>query len=171
MADVVAGAPGSAAGAPTAGPAAAPAAAPTKRSWAGRASFLLALVVVGVALAIGAGVGSSGPPTAAQRAAAIEAQVRCPSCDDLSVLQSAASSAVAVRRQIAAEVARGEGATAIENGLVAQYGPSILLSPPASGLSSLVWYVPAAAGAVALGVLGVFFWRRSRSWRALRGPR
>lgn len=170
MADVTAG-PTAPAAAPVAAPAAAPAGAPVRRSWAGRASFLLALAVAGVALAIGAGVGSSRPPTAAQRAAAIEAQVRCPSCDDLSVLQSAASSAVAVRRQITAEVARGEAATAIENGLVAQYGPSILLSPPASGLSSLVWYLPAAAGAVALGVLGIFFWRRSRSWRALRGPR
>ena len=139
-----------------------------RRSWAGRASFLLALAVLGVALAVGAGVGSSGPPTDAQRASAIEGQVRCPSCDDLSVLQSAASSAVAVRRQIVAEVARGESATTIENGLVAQYGSSILLSPPASGLSSLVWYLPAAAGGIALCVLAAFFWRRSRSWRALR---
>lgn len=139
------------------------------RRWVARASFLLALGVLGVALAIGSGVGSSGPPTNAQRAAAIEAQVRCPSCDDLSVAQSAASAAVAVRREIAAQVARGESQTAIENGLVAQYGTSILLSPPASGLSALVWYVPAVAGAIALAVLAAFFWRRSRSWQALRG--
>lgn len=155
---------------PPAGPATAPpSTAGARRGWAGRASFVLALLVLGVALAIGAGVGSSSSPTVAQRAAAIESQVRCPSCDDLSVAQSSASSAVAVRRQITAEVARGESATAIENGLVAQYGSSILLSPPASGLSALVWYVPAAAGALALCVLAMFFWRRSRSWRALRG--
>lgn len=143
--------------------------APRRAGWTGRASFVLALAVLGVVLAIGAGVGSSAPPTDAQRAAAIEAQVRCPSCDDLSVAQSAASSAEAVRRQIAAEVARGETATAIENGLVAQYGPSILLSPPTSGVSALVWYVPAAAGGIALCVLAAFFWRRTRSWRTLRG--
>lgn len=142
--------------------------APLRHRWAPRASFVLALVVLGVALAIGAGVGSSRPPTDAQKAAAIEAQVRCPSCDDLSVSQSAASSAVAVRRQIAQEVARGESAQTIENGLVGQYGPSILLSPPASGLSALVWYVPAIAGVIALGALATFFWRRSRSWGALR---
>lgn len=141
--------------------------APKRPLWAGRASFVLALLVLGVVLAVGAGVGSSSTPTDTQRAAAIEAQVRCPSCDDLSVAQSAASSALAVRRQIAVEVARGETATAIENGLVAQYGPSILLSPPASGLSGLVWYVPAVAGGIALCLLSVFFWRRTRSWRAL----
>jgi cytochrome c-type biogenesis protein CcmH len=141
------------------------------RPLAGWPSFVVALVVLGVALAIGAGVGSTAPPTNAQRAAAIEAVIRCPSCDDLSVAQSAASAAVAVRRQIATEVAKGESATAIENGLVSQYGPSILLSPPASGLSALVWYVPAVAGGLALCALAAFFWRRWRAWRTLRAPR
>lgn len=150
-------------------PAGPPAAA--HRPWAGRASFVLALVVLGVALAIGAGVGSSSPPTDAQRAAAIEAQVRCPSCDDLSVAQSSASSALAVRHEIATEVAGGATAQQIENALVAQYGPAILLTPPASGLSALVWYLPAVAGGIALCVLAAFFWRRSRSWRALRSSR
>lgn len=134
----------------------------------GKVSFVAALVVLGVALAIGAGVGSSSPQTDAQRAASIEAQVRCPSCDDLSVLQSAASSAVAVRGQISDEVAAGESTRRIEAQLVGQYGPSILLAPPKSGLSALVWYVPAVAGAVALGALVAFFWRRSRKWRLLR---
>ena len=139
-----------------------------RRRGAGRLSFVLALAVLGVALAIGAGVGSHSAPTAAQRAAAIEAQVRCPSCDDLSVAQSSASSALAVRHQIATEVRRGESAQQIENGLVAQYGESILLSPPDSGLSALVWYVPVVAGGIALCALALFFWRRSRLWRRAR---
>lgn len=140
-------------------------AARTRRG--GRLSFALALAVLGVALAIGSGVGSSSKPTNAQQAAAIEATVRCPSCDDLSVAQSSASSALAVRHQIAAQVDAGATAQQIDNELVAQYGPSILLSPPASGLSALVWYVPAVAGALALCALAVFFWRRTRSWRQL----
>ncbi len=139
-----------------------------RRRWGSRASFVLALLVLGVALIIGAGVGSSAPPTSSQRAAAIESQVRCPSCQDLSVAQSVASSALAVRHEIVARVAAGASAQQIESELVAQYGPSILLSPPASGLSALVWYVPAAAGVVAVCALAAFFWRRSRSWRALR---
>ena len=137
-----------------------------------RASFVLALVALTVALVIGSGVTSSAAPSAAQRAAALDTQIRCPSCEDISVAQSSASSAIAVRREVASLAAAGESDRAIEQRLVAQYGPSILLSPPDSGLSSLVWLVPLVAGILALAALGAFFWRRSRSWRRLRaeGP-
>ena len=60
------------------------------------------LVVLAVALAIGCGVGSSGSPTVAQRAAAIEADIKCPSCDDINVAQSEASTAIGVRRDLKA---------------------------------------------------------------------
>jgi cytochrome c-type biogenesis protein CcmH len=133
-----------------------------------RASFVLALAALALALVIGSGVVSSGTPTASQRAAALDTQIRCPSCEDISVAQSTASSAIAVRREVARLAASGVSDRAIEQRLVAQYGPSILLSPPDSGLSSLVWLVPLVAGILALTALGVFFWRRSRSWRGLR---
>ncbi len=133
-----------------------------------RASFVLALVALAVALVIGSGVTSSAAPSAARRAAALDTQIRCPSCEDISVAQSTASSAIAVRREVARLAAAGESDRAIEQRLVAQYGPSILLSPPDSGLSSLVWLVPLVAGILALAALGAFFWRRSRSWRSLR---
>lgn len=134
----------------------------------GRASFVLALVVLAVALVIGSGVTSSAPPDAAQRAVTLETQIRCPSCEDVSVAQSSAASAIAVRHEVQHLVAAGVSDHAIEQRLVAQYGPSILLSPPDSGLSSLVWLLPLVAGLLAVGGLGVFFWRRSRSWRSLR---
>ena len=134
----------------------------------GRASFVLALVVLAVALVIGSGVTSSATPDAARRAAALETQIRCPSCEDVSVAQSSAASAIAVRHEVQRLAAAGVSDHAIEQRLVAQYGPSILLSPPDSGLSSLVWLLPLVAGLLAVGGLGVFFWRRSRSWRELR---
>ncbi len=133
--------------------------------WLGLAALL---VVLGVALAIGSGVGSGGHPTNAQRATALEAQIRCPSCEDLSVAQSSASSAIAVRHQIATLVDEGRTDQQIEAVLVGQYGTTILLRPPTSGLTSLVWILPAVAGAVALGALGVLFWRRSRALDRLR---
>ena len=128
-------------------------------------------IVLVVSLAIGSGIGR-GHPTVAQRAAAIEAQVRCPSCEDLSVLQSSASAAVAVRNQITREVARGWSDGEIEDALVARYGPTILLRPPTTGLTSLVWIVPAVAGAAAVVAVGTLFWRRARQMQALRreGP-
>jgi cytochrome c-type biogenesis protein CcmH len=134
----------------------------------GRASFALALVALAVALLIGSGVTSSAAPSAAQRAAALETQIRCPSCDDISVAQSSAASAIAVRHEVARLTASGVSDQAIEQRLVAQYGPSILLAPPDSGLSSLVWILPLVAGVLAVGGLGVFFWRRSRTWQRLR---
>jgi len=129
------------------------------------------VVVLGVALFVGSGAGSSGARTPAQRAAGLATQIRCPSCEDLSVAQSSASSAVAVRHQITAMVGRGQSDQQIRSALVAQYGPSILLAPPVSGLSALVWVLPAVAGAVALTALGALFWRRSRELDELRRQR
>ena len=107
---------------------------------------LLGVVLV-VALVVGSGVLSSSPPTAAQRAAAIESVIRCPSCEDLSVAQSSAPTAVAVRATVAQLIAEGRTDEQIEDYLVARYGASIVLDPPASGWSLLVWLLPLAGGA------------------------
>jgi cytochrome c-type biogenesis protein CcmH len=125
-------------------------------------------VVLAVALAVGAGAFSGGTPSAAERAAALEAQVRCPSCEDISVAQSSASTAIALRHQIAQQVRQGRSDAEIEDGLVARYGPTILLRPPAHGLATAVYVVPAVAGALAVGALGLLFWRRSTEMRRLR---
>ncbi len=120
-----------------------------------------ALVVVLVAaLLVGAGVFSSAPPTAAQRAAAIEAGIRCPSCEDLTVRDSDAPTAVAVRAEVAREVAEGRSDGQIRSALVATYGASIVLSPPTSGVAALVWVLPVGGAAVAAAVLGVVLVRR-----------
>jgi cytochrome c-type biogenesis protein CcmH/NrfF len=120
------------------------------------------LVIVAVALAIGSGVFSGKPETEAQRAARIEAVVRCPSCIDVSVAQSQETTAVAVRHEIEQLVARGESTAHIEQTLVDQYGQNILLEPPDSGGFAVIWIVPIVLAAGALVVVGVLFWRRSR---------
>ena len=125
------------------------------------------VVVLAVALGIGGGLGSSPAPTNAQRAAALDSQLRCPSCEDLSVAQSQASDAVAVRNEVAKLVAEGRSDTQIDDALVAQYGPTILLRPPDSGLTSLVWILPVVGALVAAAGLGVLFFRRARSLRRL----
>ena len=134
--------------------------------------FGLLVVVLAVALAFGAGLGSTGRSGDAARAAALDSQVRCPSCQDLSVAQSSASAAVAVRREVARLVRQGRTDQQIESTLVSQYGPTILLRPPVAGLSALVWVLPIVGGAAAVALLAVLFWRRSRQLRALRseGP-
>ncbi len=142
--------------------------APARRLLRRPASFVLLLVVLAAALLVGSGVGTS-TPTAAQRAQALDARLRCPQCQDESVAQSSASTALAVRQEVLAMTRAGRSDAQIEAYLEARYGPAILLSPPTSGLASLVWFVPLAAGVVALVLLGRFFWRRARSFAAL-GP-
>lgn len=132
-----------------------------------RASFVALLVVLAVALALGARASSGGTSNAA-RAAALDAQLRCPSCEDATVAQSSASAAVAVRHQVAAMVAAADSDAQIESSLESRYGPSILLLPPARGLASLVWVLPIVLGAVAVVVVGTLFWRRSRDFERLR---
>jgi cytochrome c-type biogenesis protein CcmH/NrfF len=123
------------------------------------------LVVLGVALVIGSGALSSRPQTPAQRAAAIESVVRCPSCIDVSVAQSEETTALAVRHEIERQVAQGRSTSQIEQSLVDQYGQTILLEPPGF---PFIWVVPIVLGAGALGIIGVVFWRRSRQFNATR---
>jgi len=128
----------------------------------------LPLVVLAVALVVGSGAFDSGTPTTAQRAAAIEATVRCPSCTDLSVAESNATTAIAVRHQIESMVAAGRSSAEIDQVLVAEYGQTILLVPPDAGGVPLIWVVPLVLGAAALAGVGVVFWRRSRAFEALK---
>jgi cytochrome c-type biogenesis protein CcmH len=139
-----------------------------RRPWFGLGALL---VVLAAALVVGSGVGQGGHRTPAQRAAALDAELRCPSCEDLSVAQSSASSAVAVRHEVLRLARQGRSDQQIEDALVGQYGTTILLRPPTSGLASLVWIVPGLAGIAAAAALGVLFWRRGRQMAELRrGP-
>lgn len=117
------------------------------------------VVVVGVALGVGSSRG--GPPaTPAQRAAAIDALVRCPSCDGISVADSSASTAVAIRQAVAARIRAGQTDGQIDAFLVSRYGPDILLRPPVHGWTAWLWLLPPAVLAVAVVGVGSVLWRR-----------
>ena len=117
--------------------------------------WVLALVVVGVVVVVGA----PSTATSAGRIAHLETLVKCPSCEDLSVAQSNATSAIAVRHEIERRVRAGESDNRILTSLESRYGTSILLSPSTSGVGALLWIVPLAA-LVALVVAGVRLARR-----------
>jgi cytochrome c-type biogenesis protein CcmH len=120
---------------------------------------LLAVVLV-VALVVGSGILSSSPPTPAQRAYAIESVLRCPSCEDLSVADSTAQTAVAVRATVRQLLSEGRNDQQIESYLEARYGSTIALDPPAHGWPLLVWLLPLVGGGVAAAVLATFLFRR-----------
>jgi cytochrome c-type biogenesis protein CcmH len=120
------------------------------------------VVVVTGALVLGAHRGGGTPP-AAQRAAAIDAVVRCPSCEGLSVADSSSSTAVAIRAAVLARVHAGQSDAQIEQYLVSRYGESILLRPPTTGVAALVWLLPVLAVAGAATGVAVVVWRRRRT--------
>ncbi len=123
---------------------------------------LLGVVLV-AALVVGSGVFSSTPPSAAQRAAAIESGLRCPSCEDLSVADSSAPTAVTVRNTVRQMVGEGRTDQQIDAYLVARYGASIVLDPPASGWTLLVWLLPVLGGVATVAVVVTLLVRRRRS--------
>jgi cytochrome c-type biogenesis protein CcmH len=116
--------------------------------------FVAFLCVLALAL-----VAAPSTASAQGRIAHLETLVKCPACDDLSVAQSNATSALAVREDITRRVKAGESDNKILTSLEATYGTSILLSPATSGLGSLLWVVPLLV-IVALVVAGVRLARR-----------
>jgi len=103
----------------------------------------IALIVVLVSvLVVASGAFDGAAPSHQSRIAALQSTIKCPSCEGLSVAQSNAPSAVAVRERIAREVAKGASDAEIRDGLVATYGSTILLVPPKSGLTLILWIGP-----------------------------
>jgi cytochrome c-type biogenesis protein CcmH len=92
----------------------------------------------------------------------IAREVRCPTCRGLSAAESDAEAATAVKTFIRDRLHQGASDAQVKSELQDRFGTGILLRPPASGLSGLVWAVPVAAFVAAGGGLAYAFWR----WRA-----
>jgi len=116
-----------------------------------------------VALVIGSGVLNSAPLTPAQRAVGIETGIKCPSCEDLSVANSSAQTAVIVRNTVRQLIGEGKSDQQIQAYLVSRYGAAIVLVPPATGWSLLVWVLPLGGGALAIAILAIVLVRKRRN--------
>ncbi len=125
-----------------------------------RWSWGLALVSLAVLLTLGS-LDNQANPTDAERAASIARSLRCPQCAGESVAESNVSVAREIRADIARRVDAGQSDEQIRAAYAALYGEAILLTPPASGLGSLVWILPAVVGVTAAAALGFAF----RRWR------
>jgi cytochrome c-type biogenesis protein CcmH len=126
---------------------------------------LLAAVLIG-ALIIGT-TRQRHPHDLESRVRHIAAQVKCPTCEGLSAAESDAASSTAIRDEVRRRLQQGENERQIKAFLVSRYGHDILLKPPSTGLSSLVWFLPVAAFICALAGLVVAF----RRWRVRSGVR
>ncbi len=122
--------------------------APRRRvPWATLLTIALAAVVV---WGVVAGIGASG---SRDRVRDITSRLRCPSCQGESVAESPAQSAQEITALVRQQVAAGQSDAQIEQFFVDRYGEWILLDPPRSGRTLLLWAVPLLAvtgGAIAL---------------------
>jgi cytochrome c-type biogenesis protein CcmH len=144
-------------------------ATPAPASKAGRSALSLlasrpAWVLVAVVAIIALAVGSVHPrgPSAATRIAQLDSVIKCPSCVDLSIAQSDAPIAVALRGDVAGWVHGGLSDARIEQLVVARFGEEVLLVPSGSGADVLLWVLPTVLVGGGGALLGVYLWRRRR---------
>lgn len=132
----------------------------------------LAAVVV-ASLVVAAGSGGDAGTSPATRVERISEELRCPTCQGLSVADSPSSTARAIRDDVARRIAQGESDDEIKAAYVDRYGEWILLRPSASGVGSLVWALPAAGLVVGAAGLGLAFrrWRREPRLEASEADR
>jgi cytochrome c-type biogenesis protein CcmH len=113
-----------------------------------------ALILVALLAILGAVAWSARPheATAAERVDRITSELRCVTCQGLSVKDSPAASARQMRDLVVRRVAEGRTDDEIRDEFRASYGDWVLLSPPALSWSGLIWLVPLIALAAGLVV-------------------
>lgn len=118
---------------------------------------LAVVVLVGLAVA----TFSAAERTPAERARDLSGQFACPQCDGQAVRESDVGASVEIRAEILRRVQAGQSDEEILGALADAYGDHLLLTPSASGTSSLVWALPVALAVVGLAGLAYAFSR----WR------
>jgi cytochrome c-type biogenesis protein CcmH len=93
------------------------------------------LAAAAVVVALARAPGATSPE---EQAAAIAAELRCPTCEALSVADSPSSSAAEIRRQIAAQLEAGRTPAEVKQHFIDRFGEWILLAPA----SPVAWLAP-----------------------------
>lgn len=84
-------------------------------------------------------------PAKEARARRLSAELRCLVCQNQSIDDSDAALAVDLRRLVRERIIAGDDDAAIRAFLVARYGEFVLLNPPLSGRTILLWSLPGLA--------------------------
>ncbi len=132
--------------------------------------WLLILLAAGISIGIAAFTSTSTHESISQKARTIDRSLKCPSCNALSVWQSDAPTAVAVRHSVLHRLEEGQSPEEIKAYMVSRYGEDILLKPPDHGFDSLVWILPIAAVALGALGLGILFVKRAKDQEAPLDP-
>ena len=123
----------------------------------------MTLVLVG-ALVIGSP--QDGPVTDEARVRRIGSDLRCPTCQGMSVADSDAPAARGIEEEIRRRVVEGRETDGQIKDFILGLYPDISLRPETRGLGLVVWGLPVVAAAAVVGGLAVVVVRR----RGRRGP-
>ena len=93
----------------------------------------------------------------------VASQLRCVVCQSLSVADSPSETANQMRAIIRERLAAGDNPEQVRAYFVEKYGDWILLSPPKSGFTLLVWVVPFVGLGIGLVLVAIVVRRWSRT--------
>lgn len=110
---------------------------------------LMAIVLIGLVVTA---------PSDVDRVQAIGEQIKCPVCQGESIANSPSQMARDMMALVTERVDDGQSDEAIIDELLASYSGAVLLDPPASGATLVLWLAPLAA--IAVGAIVIVWWRR-----------
>ena len=87
-------------------------------------------------------------------------ELRCPTCQGLSVKDSEAGFSTSIKGKIRELMKKGKSDEEIMAYFVERYGEWILRAPPVTGFNMVLWILPGAA--IVTGLLWVLY--RSKNW-------
>ena len=127
------------------------------------AQWIVAALILAIASpAYAQSGGSKAPPGVQQpvadsaldaKANAVAAQLRCPVCQGVSILDSPSELAQEMRDLVRDQLRAGKSPDDVKAYFVARYGEWILLEPRASGFNFLIYALPGLAVFGGLGVI------------------
>lgn len=119
-------------------------------------SILIGCVIAAMAVALVVLVMTG--PSDVDRVQTLGEQIKCPVCQGESIANSPSQMARDMMALVSEKVADGQSDEAIIDELLASYSGAVLLDPPASGATLMLWLAPLAAFAV--GAVVILWWRR-----------
>ncbi len=134
-----------------------------RRRWRSNRLIWVLIAVVAIAVLIWAGGTPSSQRSNESRAHVLAQELKCLQCKGESVAASQAPLAQQFRDEIDRQLDQGASDDQILEWFVDRYGEQVLLDPPTSGLSILVWVLPAllVVGAAGGLWLAISRWKRN----------
>lgn len=128
----------------------------------------VAVLILGLALAVGPVAAQEGGPTPAPNEVnAIAKNLYCPVCENVPLDVCGTAACAQWRQQIADLLTQGYTRQQVYDYFVAQYGPGVLAAPPARGLNWLVYLLPPLV--ILSG--GLLLWRRFGDWKTKKSSK